>query len=188
MHDFNERLEFSRRYSDAPWWEHVYRNAFGGSFAGMTLVRDGSCGQFAGMDRIINLSCGRTVSVDEKVREKDYDDFALERWSDRERKKPGWVQKDLFCDYLAYAFVPSRRCYLLPFPDLQRAWRTHGRSWCERYPQILARNNGYTTECIGVPIEEVLSAIRTGTLFMWEPTDDELLREVRESCIPPEVM
>lgn len=168
IHDFNECLDYSNRHRDAPWWEHVYRAAFP-NFVGMTAVRDGKVGQFAGIDRLISLSCGRTVTIDEKVRSEDYDDFALERWHDRDRKIPGWIQKDLFCDYIAYAFVPSRRCYVLPFLDLRRAWLRHGRHWIETYSKpILASNRRYTTESIAVPIDEVLLAIQTGTLITWQ--------------------
>jgi hypothetical protein len=56
-------------------------------------------------------------------------DILLEQWSDEARRVPGWVQKPLACDFIAYAFAPSRRCYLLPVALLQRAWRLNGREW-----------------------------------------------------------
>ena len=51
---------------------------------------------------------------DEKVRAEDWPDILLEQWSDEDRRAPGWVQKPLACDYIAYSFAPSGVCYLLP--------------------------------------------------------------------------
>jgi hypothetical protein len=133
VHDFHRSLRASRRHSSASWWEQVYRAAFP-SFEGMTYVNNPGSGQRDGVDRIVTLTSGRVVTVDEKVRERDYDDFCLEYWSvkhkrDSSRDEPGWVAKDLRCDYIAYAFVPSGRCYLLPFHDLRRAWRENHERW-----------------------------------------------------------
>lgn len=165
-HDFNERLRFSHDQSGQPWWEEVYRKAFP-NFATMADVRKDGWAQRGGVDRVVVLASGRTVTVDEKVREQDWSDILLERWSDRDNEEPGWVQKDLVCDYLAYAFLPSRRCYLLPFLDLRRAWRKHGRDWIARYPTIEAQNAGWVTESVAVPIPVLLNALRSGVLVEW---------------------
>ena len=68
-----------------------------------------------------------TYTVDEKVRTNDWPDVLLERWSDEARRIPGWVEKPLACDFIAYAFAPAGTCLLLPVAALQRAWRQHGR-------------------------------------------------------------
>jgi hypothetical protein len=44
-------------------------------------------------------------------------DFLLEYWSDYERRSPGWIEKDLACDFIAYAFVPSRRKRIAVVPN-----------------------------------------------------------------------
>jgi len=171
MHEFKESMAFAKSYQNAPWWEAVYRQAFR-NFAGMTAVKDGEWGQFKGIDRVVALDCGKVLKIDEKVRGKDYGDFCLERYHDRDRQIPGWIQKNLEMDYLAYAFIPSRRCYLLPFQDLRRAWRRHGREWIARYPHVPGENPHYITECIAVPIPVVLGAISTGMLFHFPKEDN----------------
>jgi hypothetical protein len=165
-HDFHERLAFSHAQADQPWWETVYRLAFHG-FKCMVDMREDGVAQRAGIDRYVHLRGGKILAVDEKVREKDYDDILLERWSDRERQHAGWVQKPLLCDYVAYAFVPSARCYLLPVPQLRRAWATHGRRWIAERSPVLAANRGYTTECVPVPIPELLEAICDALVVHW---------------------
>jgi hypothetical protein len=141
----------------------------------MFNVRTDGAGQRNGIDRHIGLANGRTITVDEKVRSRDWPDFALEFWSDHTRKQRGWVAKDLACDYLAYAFVPSARCYLLPFPQLRSAWRQHHRKWVNEYRDAERhyadnQENGrrWQTWFVPVPINVVLRAISDATLIRWE--------------------
>lgn len=166
VHQFTRSLAESHEYAEAPWWEEVYRKAFS-SYEGMVDVRSDGAGQRLGIDRHVALTNGRTITIDEKVRKKDYDDILLERWSDRGREKAGWMQKDLACDYIAYAFVPSQRCYLLPFQDLRRAWLRFGRQWIRTYRPVLAENEGWTTECVPVPISVLQEALRDVALIRW---------------------
>jgi hypothetical protein len=104
-------------------------------------------------------------TVDEKVRTADWADILLEQWSDERRRSPGWVQKPLACDFIAYAFAPSRRCYLLPVAPLQRAWRQNGREWIGSYGHRRALNPGYVTAGVPVPIEALLPAISQAMLI-----------------------
>ena len=166
IHDFQESLARSRSYVDAPWWLEVYRSAFPG-LQGFVNVREDGWAQRAGIDRVLTLRSGKTINVDEKVRERDWPDILLERWSDRARKRPGWIQQDLACDFIAYAFAPSRTCYLLPFLSLRRAWKIHGRDWIEQFPAIEARNNGYVTESVPVPIAVLLPALTDAMRVIW---------------------
>ena len=159
VHDFQTSLAWSQKHEDAPWWEIIYRRAFP-SLDSMTCVRKDGWAQRAGIDRVLVLSGGKVIKVDEKVRGKDWPDICLERWSDEGRKSPGWVQKPLDCDFIAYAFVPSETCYLLPTLLLQKAWRECGKDWIAHYPEIRAQNKGYTTVSVAVPIIIVLDAIR----------------------------
>lgn len=166
LHDFHERLAMSEAYADAPWWLEVYRRAFPNLAAAVSIREDGWA-QRGGIDRLLTLASGRTYTVDEKVREKDWPDFALERWSDEARKKPGWIQKSLACDFIAYAFVPSATCYLFPTPALQRAWRLKGRDWIDRYGEIRAQNRGYVTTSVCVPREILLRAVADSMVIKW---------------------
>lgn len=169
VHRLRASLERSRAYADAPWWEQVYREAFP-SFEGMTYVHRAGSGQRDGIDRVVTLTSGRVVTIDEKVRDRDYQDFCLEYWSvkhkrDRKRDEPGWIAKEMRCDYLAYAFVPSGRCYLLPFHELRRAWRKHFREWVAEYPEIRADNGYYDTLSVAVPISVVQRALSDVSLI-----------------------
>jgi hypothetical protein len=157
-HNFATSLAISESYSDAPWWMDIYRRAFPGLVSAV-LVRNDGWAQRGGIDRLLILSCGRTYSVDEKVRAADWPDILLEQWSDEARRVPGWVQKPLACDFIAYAFAPSRRCYLLPVAPLQRAWRQRGRQWINQYGIRRAFNHGYVSANVPVPCNVLLNAI-----------------------------
>ena len=174
VHDFQTSLARSKAYEDAPWWGEVYRRAFPDLQASVSVRNDGWA-QRGGIDRVLTLGSGRTVTVDEKVREKDWGDFALERWSDRERRVPGWIQKPLACDFIAYAFVPSQTCYLLPFLSLKRAWTLHGRHWIENaeaerfgYKIAVAPNRTYSTECVCVPRDDLFTALTDAMSVSWK--------------------
>ena len=158
VHDFRQSLALSNNYADAPWWLDLYRIAFP-TLLTAVCVRDDGWAQRGGIDRVLTLACGRVYTVDEKVRMQDWPDVLLEQWSDESRRAPGWVQKPLACDFIAYAFAPSRRCYLLPVAPLQRAWRMCGRGWLDRYGQRRARNTGYVSASVPVPIGELMQAM-----------------------------
>jgi len=175
VHDFQESLRQSQSYTDAPWWEQVYRDAFPG-FLAMMCVRGNCQAQHLGIDRIVTLGSGQCLRIDEKVRERDWPDFVLERWSSNRRPNPtaGWIQKPLQCDYIAYAFVPSRTCYLLPFQQLRRAWIRNGRAWIDLayrerngFRVVEAQNRGYVTESIAVPKQVLLDAMLDAMRVVW---------------------
>jgi len=163
-HRFHESLALSESYTDAPWWIDVYRRAFP-KLASAVAVREDGWAQRGGVDRVLTLECGRTYTVDEKVRTEEWPDILLERWSDEERRVPGWVQKPLACDFIAYAFAPSGVCYLLPVAPLQRAWRQHGKAWIKLYGVRRAQNVGYVSASVPVPRAVLLSAIASAMVL-----------------------
>jgi hypothetical protein len=158
VHDFRTSLALSERYSEAPWWLDIYRGAFPTLVSAVSVRNDGWA-QRGGIDRVLTLACGRTYTVDEKVRTHEWPDILLEEWSDEARGSPGWVQKPLACDFIAYAFAPTRKCYLLPVAPLQRAWRLHAQSWAATYGYRRAQNPGYVTACVPVPIPVLMREI-----------------------------
>jgi hypothetical protein len=179
IHKFHDSLAKSHEYEDAEWWEQVYKSAFR-DFAAMVSTRQDGWAQRGGIDRVITLSFGRTITVDEKVREKDWPDVLLETWSDKERKSPGWMQKKLAIDYIAYAYAESRTCLLLPFDLLRVAWLDNGADWILQarnrsngYRVVHAKNQGYTTESIAVPRDDLLSAIQGAMVVNWRQQDSE---------------
>jgi len=167
VHNFKESLEKSHEQEGAPWWKTVYTEAFP-AFETMVSVRNDGWAQRGGIDRLIILKSGKTITVDEKVRYKEYNDILLERWSNEERKTPGWIQKDLACDYIAYAFVNSQRCYLFPFLQLRKAWLKHGREWIQKYQEIRADNGNYTTVSVGIPTKVLQDAITESMIVQWK--------------------
>lgn len=173
VHDFQKSLALSESYADAPWWEEIYRQAFPGMDS-MTCVRKDGWAQRGGIDRCIHLPSGKSISIDEKVRIEDHSDILLEYWSDERRRRLGWVAKELATDYIAYAFVPSQRCYLLPFATLRRVWKVHARDWialgeahAEGFHECRAQNDGYVTVGVAVPIPRLLQSLTDAMIIEW---------------------
>ena len=167
IHDFKESLDLSMQYTDAYWWIDIYREAFPNLQAAVSVKNDGWA-QRGGIDRVLTLTSGRTITVDEKVRTKDWPDILLEYWSDEDHKVRGWVAKDLACDFIAYAFIPSQTCYLIPFQTLRRAWKIHGREWVGKYRRIEAKNIGYTTVSVPIPIPILMNALEDAIIIIWK--------------------
>lgn len=166
IHNFEESLARSHAHANAPWWLDVYRKAFP-DLASAVCVRKDGWAQRGGIDRVLTLESGRTVTVDEKVREEDWPDILLEYWSDFEKRVPGWIAKDLACDFIAYAFIPSETCHLLPALTLRRAWQLHGRDWVKKYRRVEANNKTYTTVSVPVPTQVLLSALSDAMTVSW---------------------
>ena len=59
----------------------------------------------------------------------------------------------------------SRKCYLLPVAPLQRAWRLFGRQWIDRHGQRRARNDGYVSASVPVPIQLLMAAMAEAMLI-----------------------
>lgn len=167
-HNFRDSLAASHAQSGAPWWWEVYHQAFGDRLENTICVRHDGWAQRGGIDRQLILTDGTVLKVDEKVRYKDYPDFFLEVSSDDRRRPPdGWMEKPLTCDFIAYAFVPSQTCYLLPYQLLKNAWERHKRDWHATYGLKRVENSDYTTTGIPVPIPVVLGAIESSIVVRW---------------------
>lgn len=165
--DFRSDLDYSLAASTETFWEAVYRKAFINMLA-CEQVSDLDQ-QKRGIDRIIYLANGHTLTIDEKKREREYQDILLEYTSNHERNTPGWIEKDLAIDYLAYGFMQSRRCYLFPWPMLRRAWLRFGSEWRKKYRPVVAATwvggNSYHTISVPVPIAVLQRAITTATVI-----------------------
>lgn len=157
-HDFTERLAYSEQSSDETFWQCFYRQAFPNYLNSMPASGDTES-QRRGIDRVILLTNGELVRIDEKKRERTWNDFLLEYISVDRTGAPGWIEKELAIDYLAYAFMDTRKVYLLDWKSLRRAWQCYGDTWKLRYPTRKARNYNYTTLSVAVPIPVVLSAM-----------------------------
>ena len=180
IHSFHKQLAYSQGASHEPFWDAVYRKAFP-DMIGSILCTGDNAGQFRGIDRVVQLSSGKTILIDEKKRRENWPDFALEYLSNTTQHTPGWMEKDLIIDYLAYAFMPSKKCYLFPWPLLRLAWKENGAEWKRKYRNIEAHNNGYKTLSVCVPIE-ILLGMLTATMLIKLVEDDseEEIRDVSE--------
>jgi hypothetical protein len=179
VHDFKSSLAWSKAQEDAPWWDDVYQAAFPDLCAAVSVRNDGWA-QRGGIDRVLTLASGKTLYVDEKVREKDWPDVLLEVWSDYGARKSdperarGWLVKPLATDFIAYAFVPSQKCLLLPFQTLRATWRQNGQCWADKAKErrdgfrwVDADNGRYTTRSIAVPTVVLMSAMADAMSVCW---------------------
>jgi hypothetical protein len=164
VHDFEERLAWSGRAGEEPFWEAVYRKAFP-NLAGLTKCARGTEAQRMGIDRLLLLGNGQTLKIDEKKRGREYSDILLERISSTKTGAPGWMEKDLAIDYLAYAFLPSKRCHLFPWYMLRRAWLHYREKWIAEHKEIRAVNEGYETISVAVPTLTLRAAVAKAALI-----------------------
>lgn len=170
VHDFKQKLTWSQAASDEPFWNAVYRKAFPDMVSHVAQTGDVPA-QRLGIDRHIILTNGVTLRVDEKKRERDYADILLEFVSNDVTRTPGWIEKQLQIDYLAYAFMPSQRVYLFPWLLLRRAWLHYKADWLKTYRKVVAQNQGYRTHSVAVPIKVLQRAVQTAALIKLEPSD-----------------
>lgn len=165
---FADDLAWSHAQSDQPWWETVYRSAFP-TFVSMHDVRKDGWAQRGGIDRQVFLDDGTVLKIDEKVRRTVYDDILLEAFSDWDRQTPGWLDKGLTCDFIAYAFLPTQTCYLLPFQTLRTAWVAKRSEWWIKHRRVPAKNERYTTMSVAVPVAELMAAMQDAMTVCWQP-------------------
>lgn len=100
-------------------------------------------------------------------RQKTYSDILLEVghvFKDGS-KILGWMEKELFIDYLAYAFVPIRTAYLFPWLLLKKAWKNNKSIWRRTYGMRSSRNKNYISYSIPVPIGVLLEALKENISF-----------------------
>lgn len=165
VHDFQERLQFSNDHKNESFWQAIYKKAFP-DMVFAELATEKSQGQYLGIDRVVHLNTGKTLYIDEKLRDRDYPDIFLEYISNDQTGTPGWMEKDLLIDYIAYAFLPSQRCYLFNWPMLRRAWLQFKDEWLEAYGKKPGRNKYYTTWGIPVPITILLREVKNASIIM----------------------
>jgi len=158
VNDFQADLAFSHSAEDSEIWKTIYTKAFPGLQSFINTREDGEL-QRSGIDRTLVLKSGKAIYVDEKVRREDYGDILLEYTSNDTRNTPGWCEKPLFCDYIAYAILPSKMCYLMPVEPLQTAWHRNKDDWLYCFGTKAAQNRGYRTLNCPVPINVLFKAI-----------------------------
>lgn len=175
VHDFTERLAYSVKCSDEPFWEAIYRVAFP-SFDCMKDCSNDMDLQRKGIDRKIRLTTGQVLKVDEKKREKPYPDILLEYESKGPNVQfPGWIEKDLCLDYFAYAIMPRRCAYVLDWHLMRRAWVRFGDQWkesarvrAEGMRIVEGKNARYTTYNVALPVDTLLKGMSLASVVYSE--------------------
>lgn len=173
MNNFDDDLQYSQKGSCEVFWDAVYRKAFPNLVSHMPANGDFPS-QRMGIDRVILLANGKTVYIDEKKRRKDRGDILLEYLSNDRTSAPGWIEKDLAIDFMAYAFMPSERVYLYPWPSLRRAWVQHNQWWKKQCPIIKAENPGYFTWSVAVPTDILNCRVRDACVIEVPGTFNQL--------------
>jgi len=178
VHDFHEQKRFAESVRVEAFWIDIYRRAFPDMVSCHLNARDNGA-QRAGVDRLILLRSTKMLHIDEKVRKVVRDDILLEYLSNDETQALGWIEKDLTIDYLAYAMLPALRCYLFPWQMLRRAWLAHRERWIaygrrrERGFSCPppARNKGYRTHSVCVPIKTLREVVSAAHVIQLDPGD-----------------
>src|SRR5689334_15398740 len=101
VHNFQADLSASHVQSLDPIWNTLYQQKFPTIYSSSLHNHDLAL-QKAGVDRCLFLPRGKVIHIDEKVRYQPYVDIALEEWSAIEDGSPGWTEKPLLADYVAY--------------------------------------------------------------------------------------
>lgn len=173
MRVFSEDIAREREHSADEVWGKIYEELFPDmvSFERCDHIES----QKRGIDRIITLSDGSQVTIEEKIRYKDYNDIALERWSSFEDKTLGWCLKELDCDYVLYLFWNSGRYFLIPFENLRQSLIDNILEWENNYRILRTRNRGvrshYTTVSVCVPttvLIDIIPEIKYGVISRGE--------------------
>ena len=159
MNNFKEDLKYSHECEDDSCWIEIYKKAFPNVQKIISHKEDG-IHQRNGIDRSIIMTNSKQILVDEKARRiKDTGDIMLEYVSNDRTQTLGWAEKALLADYIAYAFIPSGKAYMLPVLQMQAAWMKNKELWIARYGTRKAKNEYYNTLNCPVPTNELFSCI-----------------------------
>jgi len=165
MNDFNADLKYGELASHETFWEDIYKIAFPDMAFSVLSTAGKSQSQNLGIDRIIHLKSGKTLYIDEKKRRTKYNDILLEYRSNDKKNTAGWMFKQLHIDYLSYAFMPTREVYLFDWQTLRRVWLDNGKQWKEKYGLRVAKNKGYNTLSVPVPITVLLEKMNNALVI-----------------------
>jgi hypothetical protein len=149
-------------------WKEIYNKAFPNLQSINNAREDGEL-QSHGIDRILVLNSGKVICVDEKVRRKNYPDILLEYIANDQTKTKGWIEKSLLCDFIAYAFINTGFCYLLPVVPLQKAWTVNKDKWFKEFKIVVAENKNYKTLSLPIPIPILFTAIGNSLRIRFTP-------------------
>ena len=159
IHSFKEKEEYS--HIEDELFNNLYRRVFPNikDIKEVEYIEgtEGEKLQKQGIDKILYFRHGMTIKIEEKKRDKDRNDIAIEIWSSYQKQVPGWIYK-LQSDYLVYAYMPSKRVHIIDIPSLKRAWATNEDEWMKYCERIAAINETYDTHSVAVTPEMLRKA------------------------------
>ena len=157
VHSFQNDLQGSETDELQKWWERRYKR-----FPGIvSLVRNQADNeaQRRGVDTLVFTANDRVFRIDEKCDTYPPKNYFLEYVSVDRFGAPGWIEKPLSCDFIAYGFINHNRCDFLPWPLLQLAWQQNGELWKRTYRPSSVQNSSYQTKGVPVPRGVVWNAM-----------------------------
>ena len=153
--NFQKSLRASQTNEAMPYWKDIYKKIWPDFGCAVDILINGWA-QRAGYDTIITLHSGTVIKIEKKIDHTPHENFFLEYLVDG---KPGWIEKDLDCDFIAYAFQSRGECYMLPYQLLRLAWRMNREVWKEEHTMRPVNNGTFKAIGAAVPVDRVLKAM-----------------------------
>lgn len=161
--DFASQLATANTPEKHAFWENAYRQVFPNVLRVEFYDADMDA-QNNGVDAAVFRQGAPPIRIENKERQKWYGDILLEYVHEYEdgHIRPGWIERPLRCDYLAYAILTTGHVWFLPWLPLRLAWERHKLRWLNsggRYNPTPAQNSGYVTKNVAVPPDELWGCI-----------------------------
>jgi len=155
---FFDDLNRSREYE--PMWIEFYQKKFPGYLhieSTQETKLNKSKEQNDGIDRIITEADGTRTFVEEKIVLNVYDEISFEWMSNDVSGKPGWIEDEYLCNYLAYAFIPIKTIYFYDWKALKKMWKKYGEHWkkskgCKQIVKTTTMPNLYTYRSLSTAV------------------------------------
>lgn len=161
--NFQERLIMSNGISETEDVREIIVKDIPGA---VNVIKAHALNDRRGVDYWVELGSGKMLSVDCKIRDRDYgeDDLALETWSVIEQQKIGWtLDESKMADYIVWFWKDSRRYAVVPFLLLCRVFQERRQQWYNEYKhaqqKTIMGTAVYHSECVFVPRRVVWGAM-----------------------------
>lgn len=172
VHEYHASESGAQRHQRSSWYSNIIRKKWGAG--GLYIIPKNDPRQMQGVD-VIASPCDlypKQFTLDNKFREKLWDDVLLELLSNEETERLGWTCGDLKCDFIGYWFVETRGGFLISWPSLRAAWESNAASWTGEFGVKRSYNESggrkWTTVNVPVPVRELESA---GVVLEWLDND-----------------
>lgn len=161
IHEYHVSEGVSQAYQRSNWYTDIMRKKWGAGV--LYIIPKNDPRQMDGIDVIVcpnNLP--RRFSLDNKFREKLWNDVLLEVYSNEETRRIGWTGADLKCDLIGYWYVEARGGFLISWPQLHSVWQENAVAWITEFgiKQSLNESGGrkWTTVNVPIPVREIEAA------------------------------